>query len=111
MVLVKNSRASQFPWVDEFVRSIIGREGYVRSVAHFADSDTLVYSIGGNYRYCANVGRHHKSNGVYFVASLASRTMRQKCYDPDCRGFQSEALGIPDPYLLPDEVLAQIKLE
>jgi hypothetical protein len=37
-------------------------------------------------RFCANVGRRHKSNHVYFVVT-AGGAAYQRCHDPDCEGF------------------------
>ncbi len=38
-------------------------------------------------RFCANIGRCHKSNHVYFIVS-ARGTAYQLCHDPDCKGFR-----------------------
>jgi hypothetical protein len=45
--------------------------------------------IGGNYRYCENIKDHHKKNQVYFLVDPIKKVYYQKCYDPDCQGFQS----------------------
>jgi hypothetical protein len=49
---------------------------------------TLVYYFT-NDRYCQRIGRSHKSNGVYYLFNLKSMEIRQKCFDPDCRYYQS----------------------
>ena len=57
------------------------------------------YHIGGGYRFCANVRRHHKSNGIMIDVllneHLAARALTQVCWDPECRGFKSEAEPVP----------------
>ncbi|KAA8496350.1 DNA-directed primase/polymerase protein [Porphyridium purpureum] len=57
----------------------------------------LAYWIGGGYRFCARIERHHKSNGVVIVCDLARRLWFQRCFDPDCRAarFQSAAMPLP----------------
>jgi len=95
-----SSRAhSPHPDADNFVWSIIranGCKGYIRSWMFFPATSTMLYSISGQYRFCGRIGRHHKSNGVYFVADLKAREMYQKCFDPDCRNFRSNAISMPN---------------
>lgn len=84
--------------IDEFVRNLISPAGgYIRTVV--AGEDSLLYSIAGGYRYCANVGRHHRSNNVYFLACLRNQKLFQRCYDPDCAGFQSEGVLVPGSWI------------
>lgn len=90
-------------------------QGYIRSWVFFPASSSIVYSLAvsptgqprppilprpvcsrsvlvhyqGNYRFCAKINRHHKSNNVYFVADLCRKELHQRCYDFDCRGFRS----------------------
>lgn len=40
-------------------------------------------------RYCASIGRAHKSNNIYLVCDLAKRLYYQKCHDIDCKLFKS----------------------
>ena len=44
-------------------------------------------------RYCGNVRRQHRSNGIYVVVDYRDRCFYQKCFDPDCRNYRSE----PEP--------------
>jgi hypothetical protein len=55
------------------------------------------YKVAHN-RYCANIGRQHKSNGIYLEADLGEGTLRQHCWDPDCRAqrYRSEPVRFPD---------------
>jgi hypothetical protein len=76
---------SPFPKVDAFVRSLIEREGgFVRSALFFPASSRLTYSIGGRFRYCANVARNHKSNGVYFVVEISTQKVCVVRFDLLC---------------------------
>ena len=47
------------------------------------------YRLEGGYRYCHNIGRHHKSNGVKLEINLsqdhATRGLQQTCWDPECK--------------------------
>ncbi len=56
---------------------------YLNLLAH-----TLVYYFT-NDRYCQRIGRSHKSNGVYYSLNFKNMEIRQKCFDPDCRYYQS----------------------
>jgi DNA-directed primase/polymerase protein len=74
--------------------------------------DALLLNIGGN-RYCHRVQREHKSNGVYYLVDLKSNLCYQKCYDIDCKGFQSKPIRIYDQdedYFdeIPDEYFDEI---
>lgn len=51
-------------------------------------ANTLVYYFT-NERYCHNIGRTHKSNAVYYLLNRDKMEVRQKCFDPDCRYYQS----------------------
>ena len=48
-----------------------------------------------HYRYCANIGRSHRSNGVYFMIDLLTNQLEQRCWDIDCRYFRSRPVSIP----------------
>merc|ERR1719242_751284 len=42
--------------------------------------------------YCMKIKRKHKSNRIFFEVDFEKRTVRQKCWDVDCRGFVSAAI-------------------
>lgn len=50
----------------------------------------LLYDIVGN-RYCARVGRQHRSNHVFWEVDFLECTARQGCLDPDCGSFRCVA--------------------
>jgi hypothetical protein len=49
-----------------------------------------------SYRYCGNIGRSHRSNGVYFVFDLIGRSAHQRCWDVDCRYYRSPHIELPN---------------
>lgn len=55
----------------------------------------LLLNIRGS-RYCGNVGREHRSNGVFYVVDLEAGLWCQRCYDPDCRHWRSPFNALPD---------------
>jgi hypothetical protein len=94
------SLASPFPEVDKFFELIItsnGVRGRIRQWQYFGETETLLYAISGDYRYCERIGRHHQSNNILFVASLRMGTYHQKCLDSDCRlvDFRSQDYALP----------------
>lgn len=91
--------ASPYPDLERFVLEVCrqnagdGRNASIRSWASLGDS-VLIFNLAG-YRYCGNVGREHKSNGVFIVVDTSDRMWYQKCYDPDCAGYRSPTCPIP----------------
>lgn len=92
----RNRRTSSFPRLDEYIMQIVRpRKGDIYGVTIVATNETVIYAIKGGYKYCANIGRHHKSNNVLLVAETKEGRMYQRCFDPDCKGFRSDAWDIP----------------
>ena len=56
-------------------------------------------------RWCARIGRHHRSNNVVWHVSLGRQVAWQTCLDPLCRAerFASRAVPLP-PELVPNQV-------
>lgn len=102
------SMNSPYPDIDEFIRGIISPRGTIRQVSHFAETDTLVYDVLG-YRFCENIGREHRSNGIMYVVDVNVGSFYQKCYDPDCRAMSFRSVPRPlPPECLPSFWLKQI---
>lgn len=57
------------------------------------------YQVANN-KFCKNVQRQHKSNGIQLEVDLVLRTVTQTCWDPECRGFRSAPINIPAPVKL-----------
>lgn len=51
--------------------------------------------IQTNSRYCDNKKSVHRSNHVYFVIDKKNFTIYQKCFDEDCKNFESRRRRIP----------------
>jgi len=63
----------------------------------------LTLNISGS-RYCNSIGRHHKSNGVFWTINLTDGgSLRQGCFDTDCKKLESRVVQIPLS-LLPDQL-------
>ena len=63
--------------------------GRIRKVQKLHKGERYRIEITGNYRYCENIKEHHKKNRVYFLVDPIHKVYHQRCYDPDCQGFQS----------------------
>ena len=100
-------QGSLFPDLDAFILAVASARGArpakIRRWCYFERSKVLTYEMSSN-RWCENVGREHKSNGVYYVANIEQGVFYQKCHDPDCSSvdFRSDLRRIPDT-LLPDD--------
>ena len=85
---------SPFPDVDAFLLWTLSNRDFEPSLiasisksVYFKESkflykiynkgNTIVYSIVGD-RFCYNVGRQHKSNGIYYVADLSTNQLSQR---------------------------------
>lgn len=94
--------SSPYPNLDAFIiqvcRYSLGDKGATRNIdirswVSMDNGSIFVYNLSG-YRYCNNIGREHKSNGVFIVVDLHEGIWYQKCYDPDCKGYRSSTLPV-----------------
>ncbi|KAF8763742.1 DNA-directed primase/polymerase protein like [Argiope bruennichi] len=106
----QNSK-SPYPEVDNFILNVIKDNisvGFIRKWSYLQTEDILVYEIG-NYRFCHNIGRHHKSNNIMFIVDMKRKIYYQKCHDPECRAqcYKSASQNLPDNiislYSMPDD--------
>ncbi|VDO37120.1 unnamed protein product [Onchocerca flexuosa] len=65
------------------------------SMNKFTMARHIIYYIS-SCRYCFNVGREHRSNGVYWIADLDKLHCFQKCFDVDCNGISSNYFPLPN---------------
>ncbi|KAM4674279.1 DNA-directed primase/polymerase protein isoform 2-T2 [Amazona ochrocephala] len=96
---------SPYPEIDCFVRSLVNKDGVqggIRRWNYFSPSEIIVYDISG-YRWCANIGRAHKSNNIMILVDLKKEVWYQKCHDPVCRekNFKSQSFPLPPGICLP----------
>jgi hypothetical protein len=62
-----------------------------------ASNCKIIYQMSKANRWCDCVGREHKSNGIFIVASWSRGVFWQKCWDAECRSsdFKSNEFPIP----------------
>ncbi|GFT17605.1 hypothetical protein TNCV_2587201 [Trichonephila clavipes] len=108
--ITQNSK-SPYPEVDNFVLSIIKDDitaGFIRKWSYVETEDILVYEIG-SYRFCSNIGRHHKSNNIMIIVDMKKKIYYQKCHDPECRAqnYKSVSENLPESiislYCVPED--------
>ncbi|XP_034940588.1 DNA-directed primase/polymerase protein-like [Chelonus insularis] len=95
---------SPYPAIDKFIANLVN-PGTIRVTKHFNETKTIIYEIIGN-RFCANVGRAHKSNHIFYVVDLQEKCAYQKCHDQeDCANFKSNPIPLPPEicFLLDEE--------
>ncbi|KAJ8280987.1 hypothetical protein GJAV_G00061830 [Gymnothorax javanicus] len=93
---------SPYKEVDDFVLSLVTRDGVhggIRRCSLFVCEQLLVYDIL-RYRFCQNMGRHHRSNNIMIVVDLKEECWYQKCHDPLCRSVNYRSPNHP----LPNEI-------
>lgn len=56
-----------------------GVQGRVRTWVAWPEAGLLLLNMRDN-RWCANVGRAHRSNGIFYVVDLQARTRRSSCF-------------------------------
>ena len=82
------SNSSSLPEVDKFVKDMISpNNGYIRKCTMPQNTDLLLYDLAGDYKFCENIGRHHKSNNVRIVVDLKHGEYYQTCHDAECKNF------------------------
>lgn len=69
-------------------------DGCTAATLDRVDGCKVTYQIAGN-KFCARIGRQHRSNHIMFVVDCVRGCMYQKCWDPDCRGFSSNEIIVP----------------
>ena len=88
-----NNSLAPYPELDEFVQSLLPPGAFIRSwrISRSYMSNIL-YNIGGR-RYCANVGRDHRHNHVYYLCNIPKMTIVQMCNS--CVGYKSDEIQVP----------------
>ena len=52
------------------------------------------YTILRN-KWCNNINRSHKSNGIAIEVDLTFLVLTQTCFDLECKGYRSEPVPLP----------------
>lgn len=84
--------------IEQFALSVFAPNAIVKKAQYSVEFNTITFLIQG-CRFCHRIEREHKSNSIYLVARLTSGTLVQKCFDPDCRGYESNSIKIPEQIL------------
>jgi hypothetical protein len=102
-------------WTMSFAEDASGEVNEIKSIGRWS----ITYQIGNKYRFCERIGRPHRSNNVmivvfFYVSERISSNgksivdvdghWRQRCFDPECRGF-----NFPVRQLLPS-LLGEIRV-
>ena len=101
---------SPFPNLDQYIKAFVTRAGYNGSIKTWSISGgtskyvdgtviKIKYHISG-YKFCENVGRQHKSNGIWLECDLHPNQnyFFQRCWDPECKGYASRQIRIPEKF-------------
>ena len=56
-------RGTPFTEIDDFIAGLV-EPGYIRKASWDAEEGSVRYEIAGAFKYCENVGRHHRSNNI-----------------------------------------------
>ena len=75
-----------------------GSRGIVRKLER-QDNELLFHITKNNF--CERIGRQHKSNHVYYIVHLKTKTVTQRCFDIECRGYSAPFEIIPEDMCLP----------
>jgi hypothetical protein len=121
-ILLKSSfsrQESPFPLLDQYLTSTIARKGGIDGIlsewfiSWKANGDFPIYKIRyqvNKNRFCENVQRMHKSNGIFYEINLMTKEFFQCCWDPDCKGFSSNPVILPEQVIpSPSMVMEKIK--
>ena len=101
-VRVDCGSSSPYPLIDAEILRLWnfragGKHGTWSNVSIDSSNCKIIYQMSKANRWCDCVGREHKSNGIFIVASWARGVFWQKCWDAECRAadFKSNEFPIP----------------
>lgn len=80
--------------IEQFAIKSFAPNGYISKISYSPEFDTISLFVEGS-KYCQNIGREHKSNHIYLICKLSQGYITQRCFDPDCRGYESPPVEIP----------------
>ncbi|CAF0958532.1 unnamed protein product [Rotaria sordida] len=76
-------------FISKLIAKTYHTNGYVLSCQQGTKNHSLLfYNIGGEFRFCERLQRHHKSNHTCIVIGTVTYKYQIKCKDPDCRNFK-----------------------
>lgn len=80
--------------IETFAIKSFAPNGYISHISYSPEFDTISLFVEG-CKFCRNIGREHKSNHIYLICNLSNGAITQRCFDPDCRGYESPPVDIP----------------
>lgn len=80
--------------IENFALQKFAPQGYISKSGYSPEFDTMSMIVEG-CKYCHRIGREHKSNHIYLICNLSKGVITQRCFDPDCRGYESPPVEIP----------------
>ena len=96
---------SLFPELEDHISSVLrswpgASRPVLRGWRTVEGSGSITFNIGNN-RWCERIKREHKSNHIFIVCNLRTRTWFQSCHDPECRAVQFEGTLHAIPWNIP----------
>ena len=86
---ISNKEKNYEYFISKLITQIYHSNGYVQSRQPGTKISFLIfYNIGGDFRYCERLERHHQSNGTCIIIDTCTNKYQIKCKDPDCRNFK-----------------------
>lgn len=97
MVCLRDQDSLAPPDLIRFIEDFASRGGVPAKVSGCmggANDKYTVFTIANN-RWCGNIKRPHKSNGIKVVLDRVRGCLYQKCWDPDCANYRSHPVEVP----------------
>ena len=83
----KNTHFTNF--VLKIIKQKYHTNGYIQSFKQGNKNQSILfYNIGGSFRFCERLQRHHKSNQTCIIIDTLTHKYQIKCKDPDCKDFK-----------------------
>ena len=79
-----------------------GVQGGIRSWVAWDDIGVMLYNIKHN-RWCGNIGRSHKSNGIFIIADL------QACTSGPHMQLPCDRLAVTTKHKVPSQLMLHVK--
>ncbi|CAF4614693.1 unnamed protein product, partial [Rotaria socialis] len=76
-------------FITNLITKIYHTNAYIRSCQRGTNNPSLLfYNIGGEFRFCERLQRHHQSNNTCIIVDTSTCKYQIKCKDPDCKNFK-----------------------
>ncbi|CAF4737436.1 unnamed protein product [Rotaria sp. Silwood2] len=76
-------------FVLQIIKQKYNTNGYIQSCQQGTKNQSILfYNIGGSFRFCERLKRHHKSNQTCIIIDTFTHKYQIKCKDPDRRDFK-----------------------